>query len=228
MERLCTTEGLQSFIRTWRSREAFYLSLNSLCLILLFLPSRIGLSLPMNYNPAEFFVNLVSPITVQGVEHRERINLLCQLNKINLELELINALDAPKRSTSDIEEVEHLTWCMQIMVLLRRAALIGSRDIGESILHSSSHLLIALGIGVLYAGKSPNQQALISDVEGMFFNTIAEIFFYTYKRIVSVFEPELPIVRKETGENLYFISSYYIMKFLSLVSCPEGICRNIE
>lgn len=131
---------------------------------------------------------------------------------------MISGFDKPKRSTTDLPEVEHLPWLMQIMILLKRAALIGSRDIGESISHSSSHLMIALGIGILYAGESPNPQALINDVEGMFFNTIAEIFFYTYRRIIYVFEPELPIVRKETGENLYYISSYYIMKFLSLVS----------
>lgn len=179
---------------------------------------KIGMSVPPNYNPAEFFVNLVSPIEFKGVEHGERINQLCQMNRVNLELERINELTRPKLSTSDIEEMEHLTWIMQFLVLLKRTSLIGSRDLYETILHSSSHLIIALMIGVLYAGRSPNQQVLITDAEGMFFNVIAEIYFYTYMNVVSTFAPELPIIRKETGESLYFISSYYVMKFLSLVS----------
>lgn len=190
---------------------------------------KIGMTLPPNYNPAEFFVNLVSPIDFNGVVHEERIAQLCQLNAINLELERINELNSPKLSTSDIEEVQRLTWAMQFSVLLRRAIMMGSRDLGEASLHSASHLVISLGIAVLYAGKSPNSQVRISDAEGMFFNVIAQIYFFTYMHVISVFAPELPIIRKETGESLYFISSYYIMKFLSLVSVgtePVNHCHS--
>lgn len=183
---------------------------------------KIGMSLPPNYNPAEFFVNLVSPINFKGVEYEERIKQLCQLNHISLQLNQIDEGNKPKLSTSDIEEERHLPWIVQFLVLMKRAILIGSRDISEAFWASSSHLIIALGIGILYAGKSPNQQVMITDTEGMFFNVIAEIYFYTYMNVVAVFAPELPIIRKETGENLYFISSYYIMKFLSLVSGWKG------
>lgn len=179
------------------------------CYILL---DEIGLSVPPNFNPAEFFVKLVSPILMNGIEHEQRIEQLCELNRKNLAI--VDSLDKPKLSTTDIEEVEPLPWFSQIKVLLRRATMIGFRDMGETIMNSSSNLLIALGIGILYAGKAMNPQAFVSDFQGMVFNVIAQIYFYTYIHVISEFTPELPVVRKETGENLYFISAYYIMKFL--------------
>lgn len=179
--------------------------------------SRIGLGVPPDYNPAEFFVKLVSPVEIGGVSHAERIEKLCSVNDRKL-MDVVRASDKPKLSATDIERVEPLFWATQIFVLLKRAFVIGRRDLGETFMNSSSCIMIALGIGIVFSGEAKNSQAAIADAQGMFFNTIAQIYFYTYKSIVAVFTPELPVVRKETGENLYSISSYYIMKFLSLVS----------
>lgn len=185
----------------------------------------IGLSLPKDYNPAEFFVKLVSPIPVNNIEHDDRIVQLSELNRERLEAERIELLSSAmmeKRKMSAYQAIEHLTWFAQIAVLMKRATIVGFRDFGDAIINSSSHVIIAMGIGILYAGTAANPQASITDVQGMFFNIIAQIFFYTYKGVIDATYPEMPIVRKETGENLYFISSYYIMKFLSLVSKKSG------
>lgn len=178
-----------------------------------------GMHLPPNYNPAEFFVNLVSPIRFNNLDHDERISQLCELNEQNIMRKSNNKLNSSLLTDTDhIEKIQRLPWTLQFLLLLNRAILVGCRDISEAALSSSSNLIIALGIGILYAGKSPNKQAWITDAEGMFFNVIAQIYFNTYMNVVNVFAPELPNIRKETGENLYSISSFYAMKFLSLVS----------
>lgn len=152
---------------------------------------------------------------MDGLSHEQRLDRLSHLNERSLNA--ITDADKPKLSATDIERVEPLLWPNQVWVQLRRAIVIGRRDLSETFMNSSSCIIIALGIGILYGGRAKDPQSAISDAQGMFFNVIAQLYFYTYKSIVAVFTPELPVVRKETGENLYSISSYYIMKFFSLV-----------
>lgn len=70
----------------------------------------------------------------------------------------------------------------------------------------------------MYGGVKPNEQASIQDISGAFFTVVTEIIFTNIYFVVYLVPNELSLLRREVGENLYSVSSFYVAQVLLMVS----------
>lgn len=66
----------------------------------------------------------------------------------------------------------------------------------------------------LYINVSGRDQQSVQGVQGAFFIMTAEVIFGTSYGVAHSYPTHLPILRRETGENVYNLSAYYISKII--------------
>lgn len=66
----------------------------------------------------------------------------------------------------------------------------------------------------LYIDTSGRDQKSVQSVQGAFFIMSAEIIFGTSYGVAHTYPTQLPILRRETGENVYRLSAYYVANII--------------
>lgn len=74
--------------------------------------------------------------------------------------------------------------------------------------------VIAVAIAGLYINVSGRDQQSVQGVQGAFFILSAEVIFGTSYGVAHTYSTHLPILRRETGENVYKLSAYYVSKII--------------
>lgn len=74
-----------------------------------------------------------------------------------------------------------------------------------------------MSIGLLFSAVQSNQPQSVQDINGFVFTLAAEIIFATSYGIIYFYPSALPILRRETGENIYDLSAIYVAKFLGCI-----------
>lgn len=77
--------------------------------------------------------------------------------------------------------------------------------------------ITAVSIGLLFSGVQSNKPQSVQDINGFIFTLAAEIIFATSYGIIYFYPSTLPILRRETGENIYDLSAIYVAKFLGCI-----------
>lgn len=66
----------------------------------------------------------------------------------------------------------------------------------------------------LYVSTNGHDQSSVQSVQGAFFIMSAELIFGTSYGVVHVYPGQLPILRRETGEDVYSLSACYVSNIL--------------
>lgn len=77
--------------------------------------------------------------------------------------------------------------------------------------------MIALTIAGLYIDTNGHDQPSVQSVQGALFILSAEVIFSTSYGVAHTYPTYLPIIRRETGENVYRLSAYYISNIICLI-----------
>lgn len=73
-------------------------------------------------------------------------------------------------------------------------------------------------IGLLYSQVKPNTQESVQDITGALFTLITESVFTFGYFVVYLIPEQMPLLRREVGEELYSLSAFYVSKVVTLVS----------
>lgn len=80
---------------------------------------------------------------------------------------------------------------------------------------------LAFGIAVLYGATDGRDQTSVQGIQGAFYVITAQIIFTTSHGVSYMYPSLLPILRRETGENVYSLSAFYIAKIICNI--PKGL-----
>lgn len=69
----------------------------------------------------------------------------------------------------------------------------------------------------VYSGVSFNSDSSVQDITGFLVILATEILFTVVYAVFYLFYEVLPILRKETGDQLYSLSAYYVSVALMMV-----------
>lgn len=78
-------------------------------------------------------------------------------------------------------------------------------------------------MAVLYHDSTGRTQESIQDVNGAFFLITCEVIFTQAYAVMNHYPSQLPILRRETNENIYKLSAYYVAELCT--SIPICILR---
>ncbi|KAJ6640947.1 Protein brown, partial [Pseudolycoriella hygida] len=178
---------------------------------------RSGFKCPSMYNPAEFFVDVMSKNTIlceKSISERK------WFPSVLLDENLVD--DSKKNGLTGEGDNKHLEfkrvrWIYQVFVLLKRKSLESKRTVKQHIIQSLTFLITSVAISLLFASVQPNNQQSIQNINGFVFTLAAEIIFGTSYGIIYYYPSALPILRRETGENIYDLSAFYIAKFIGCI-----------
>lgn len=106
---------------------------------------------------------------------------------------------------------EHI---IQSLTFIVRAFLSYTKSICCQSFHFLCSKITAISIALLFSGVQSNKTQSVQDINGFIFTIAAEIIFGTCYGIIYFYPSALPMLRRETGENIYDLSAIYVAKFL--------------
>ncbi|XP_074037508.1 ATP-binding cassette sub-family G member 1 [Leptinotarsa decemlineata] len=116
------------------------------------------------------------------------------------------------------------SFCNQLSVLLKRTALILSRDKTLTLSRFFTHTAIALFIGILYFGIGVDASNMLNNFNFLFF-TVMFLMMTAFNCITTTFPSELPIITREHFNNWYSLKSYYLA--ISIADIPVQIVATL-
>lgn len=76
----------------------------------------------------------------------------------------------------------------------------------------------------IYRNTTNNTQESIQDVRGALFIIVCEVVFSIAYSIIYFYPSQMPILRRETNENIYKFSAYYVAE--TLCAIPSSVIRS--
>lgn len=67
---------------------------------------------------------------------------------------------------------------------------------------------------MIYTRVSVKEPSFVQNIQGALANVVSQVIFSTAYGVIFVYPSLLPILRRETGENVYKFSAYYTSKLL--------------
>ncbi|EFC38572.1 predicted protein [Naegleria gruberi] len=182
---------------------------------------KLGYDCPEAFNPADFFMDLVTenPALVEEgkttkVEQNQRIETILSNYSENFE-ELASA----KR---DGVNMEHLTrknkytsgWFSQFFVVLMRSFLNTIRNKAVTMARLFQQVSTAFLLGLIYL-RLKNDQTGVQDRLGVLFFSVSNMFFGSLSSSLNVLLGDKPVFNRERGAKLYRVSSWYVAKVIA-------------
>ncbi|XP_012134698.1 protein white isoform X2 [Megachile rotundata] len=206
---LLMAEGRVAFMGTSSQACTFFESLGAAC--------------PSNYNPADYFVQMLAVVPGEEASCRHAINTVCdafrrsdQGMKIALEAESVDGQfeDSLKNSKSESRSPYKASWCEQFRAVLWRSWL---SVIKEPILVKVRLLqtvMVSLLIGVVYFNQQLDQDGVMN-INGALFIFLTNMTFQNVFAVINVFCAELPIFLREHRNGMYRTDIYFLCKTLA-------------
>ncbi|CAL7940895.1 unnamed protein product [Xylocopa violacea] len=184
----------------------------------------LGAACPSNYNPADFFIQMLAVVPGQEISCRYAINTVCDAfqksehgMKIALEAEAITGeyVDSLRHSKYPKSRSPYkASWCEQFRAVLWRSWL---SVIKEPILIKVRLLqtvMVSLLIGVVYFNQKLDQDGVMN-INGALFIFLTNMTFQNVFAVINVFCAELPIFLREHRNGMYRTDVYFLCKTLA-------------
>ncbi|XP_033221030.1 ABC transporter G family member 3-like [Belonocnema kinseyi] len=208
---LLMAEGRVAFMGTGEQACLFFKTLGAAC--------------PSNYNPADYFVQILAVVPGREISCRQTINTICDTfqksamgTKIALEAgtiqgeyeDLVDWKIGSSRGTSPYKA----SWCEQFRAVLWRSWL---SVIKEPILIKVRFLqtvMVSLLIGTIFFGQRLDQDGVMN-INGAIFIFLTNMTFQNVFAVINVFCAELPIFLREQRNGMYRTDVYFLCKTLA-------------
>ncbi|XP_060816779.1 protein white-like isoform X1 [Bombus pascuorum] len=207
---LLMAEGRVAFMGTTSQACTFFETLGAAC--------------PSNYNPADYFIQMLAVVPGQETSCRHAINTVCDTFqksdhgiKIALEAEAVNgefedSLQDTKYSKN--RSPYKASWCEQFHAVLWRSWL---SVIKEPILIKVRLLqtvMVSLLVGIVYFDQRLDQDGAMN-INGALFIFLTNMTFQNVFAVINVFCAELPIFLREHRNGMYRTDVYFLCKTLA-------------
>lgn len=187
--------------------------------------TRLGYPCPMNYNPADFFVQTLAIVPGNEEQCREKVKQICDVYK-DTEAEAIKGENAYTNYVQDPSGADHVvfkkrspykaSWCRQLGAVLWRSWISNKRDAVVFRIRIFQAIVTALIAGLIYL-QIPYDQDGIQNIGGVYFFLVTSTSFANLQGVLFVFPIELPVFLREHKNGMYRSDVYYLAKTLAEV-----------
>lgn len=187
-----------------------------------------GYKCPINYNPAEYLINVLSSDvgTTERMSHRisGRICDLFAVSEASQQRDLLVNLEMHMYESGTYQVQDELKgfkqpfWVTTFYWLTWRSLLTVVRDPTVQYLRILQKIAIAVMAGLCYAGSINMTQAGVQAVGGLLFILVAENTFTPMYSVLSVFPQTFPIFLREIKSGIYSTDQYYLANIVAMVS----------
>jgi len=166
----------------------------------------LGHSLPPNENPADFFLDVITPDTTASAEALVEMDNLLQTGgfnspAVNLELGFERTLK-PRETTS---------WGLQFRVLFRRVLTEQLRNWPMLLTQLLQTVLMAVLIGTAFLRIGTSETSIVRRQPVLFFCVVNQGIFGALI-VINSFPRERMLVLRERAAGTYYISAYFLAK----------------
>ncbi|XP_044261652.1 protein white isoform X2 [Tribolium madens] len=207
---LLMSEGRTAFLGSPEEAETFFREIEAPC--------------PKNYNPADYFIQLLAIVPEKEESSRQAVNLICdKFERSNIGVKI--ALEA---ATAEREGGYYDIWIngesfkspykascwAQFKAVLWRSLLAVFKEPLLIKVRLLQTLIISLVIGAIYFGQVLNQDGVMN-INGVLFVFLTNMTFQNVFAVINVFSGELPVFLHEHRNGMYRPSIYFISKTLA-------------
>ncbi|KAH8386471.1 hypothetical protein KR093_000765 [Drosophila rubida] len=181
--------------------------------------SYVGAQCPTNYNPADFYVQVLAIVPGREVESRERIGKICDNFAISKVARDMEQLLAAKTQTQPLEQPENgytykATWFMQFRAVLWRSWLSVLKEPLLVKVRLIQTTMVAVLIGLIFLGQQLTQVGVMN-INGAIFLFLTNMTFQNVFATINVFTSELPVFMREARSRLYRCDTYFLGKTIA-------------
>ncbi|XP_031568131.1 protein white-like [Actinia tenebrosa] len=177
----------------------------------------LGYMCPSNFNPADFFVQLLAIVPGEEEKCRERTQQICDFHADQEKLEKENA-SSRSNSFSEEEVVSHqpykASWCTQFRAVLWRSWIATQRDKIMSRIRLIQSIITGLIAGLIYL-QTPIDTSGVQNLSGAIFFLVTSVSFSGLQGVIFVFPAELPVFLRDHKNGMYRTDVYFLSKTLA-------------
>lgn len=171
-----------------------------------------GFPAPKFANPADHILDVITPLSVDDVDHVEQNvgSLLSLMQTCRVEPKPTSvSIDGNKGRNS-----ERVSWFGQLGVLLHRSLTMARRDVSNFVLQTTQSVVMAVLIGTMYLNIGTGQESVQKRQSVLFFCAINQGIFASLLAINS-FPSERSVVLRERAAGYYCVSAYFLSKAIT-------------
>ncbi|XP_014285221.1 protein white [Halyomorpha halys] len=213
---LLMAEGKMAFLGTPAEANEFFKTMGAAC--------------PSNYNPADFFIQLLAVVPTREETCRNMIEMVCDSyknsdigEKMILQAELATqgtknnwGLWADNWSSPKALSPYKASWMAQFRAVLWRSWLSVMKEPVLIKVRMLQTFMVALMIGVIYFGQELDQDGVMN-INGALFICLTNMTFQNVFAVINVFCSELPVFLREHMNGMYRTDIYFLCKTLAEV-----------
>ncbi|KAH8368555.1 hypothetical protein KR084_012904 [Drosophila pseudotakahashii] len=181
--------------------------------------SYVGAQCPTNYNPADFYVQVLAVVPGREIESRDRIAKICDNFAISKVARDMEQLLATKSLEKPLEQPENgytykATWFMQFRAVLWRSWLSVLKEPLLVKVRLIQTTMVAILIGLIFLGQQLTQVGVMN-INGAIFLFLTNMTFQNVFATINVFTSELPVFMREARSRLYRCDTYFLGKTIA-------------
>ncbi|KRK06073.1 protein white isoform X2 [Drosophila yakuba] len=181
--------------------------------------SYVGAQCPTNYNPADFYVQVLAVVPGREIESRDRIAKICDNFAISKVARDMEQLLATKNLDKPLEHPENgytykATWFMQFRAVLWRSWLSVLKEPLLVKVRLIQTTMVAILIGLIFLGQQLTQVGVMN-INGAIFLFLTNMTFQNVFATINVFTSELPVFMREARSRLYRCDTYFLGKTIA-------------
>ncbi|XP_068154443.1 protein white [Drosophila tropicalis] len=181
--------------------------------------SYVGAQCPTNYNPADFYVQVLAVVPGRELESRDRIAKICDNFAISKVARDMEQLLAAKTQSQPLEQPENgytykATWFMQFRAVLWRSWLSVLKEPLLVKVRLIQTTMVAILIGLIFLGQQLTQVGVMN-INGAIFLFLTNMTFQNVFATINVFTSELPVFMRESRSRLYRCDTYFLGKTIA-------------
>uniref|UniRef100_A0AAR5QJ71 Protein white n=1 Tax=Dendroctonus ponderosae TaxID=77166 RepID=A0AAR5QJ71_DENPD len=211
---LLMAEGRIAFLGTPEDADLFFRELEAPC--------------PKNYNPADYFIQLLAIVPGNEESCRNAVNMICdrfQRSEAGVQVALESATASGEFLRHNGTEVwlngnngnkspYKASWCAQFRAVVWRSWLSIIKEPLLVRVRLFQTILVSLVLGAIYYGQVINQDGVMN-INGAIFLFLTNMTFQNVFAVINVFSAELPIFLREHKNGMYRTDVYFLGKTIA-------------
>ncbi|XP_058818284.1 protein white isoform X2 [Topomyia yanbarensis] len=188
--------------------------------------SQLGIPCPPNYNPADFYVQMLAIAPNKEMECRDTIKKICDSFATSpAAREVMDAASAGKNVEQQffLQPVNgasktgyRSSWWTQFYYVLWRSWLTVLKDPMLVKVRLLQTAMVATLIGTIYFGQKMDQDGVMN-INGSLFLFLTNMTFQNVFAVINVFSAELPVFLREKRSRLFRVDTYFLGKTIAEV-----------
>ncbi|GLV36000.1 white [Carabus blaptoides fortunei] len=208
---LLMAEGRVAFMGTPEEAAMFFADLGAPC--------------PKNYNPADYYIQLLAMVPSREESCRQAVDLICdQFSTSDVGVRL--AVDASTLTKTEwnyedlwmnnelVRTPYKAGWCAQFRAVLWRSWRSVLKEPMLVKVRLLQTIMVSLLIGLIYFGQTLDQDGVMN-LNGALFIFLTNMTFQNLFAVINVFCSELPIFLREHRNGMYRVDVYFLCKTLA-------------